>query len=227
MASGKKLGIFLLKPRVLLLLLSSLMVIHTVQANIVHAADKNTAMTARQVKKLDKGMKAVLDQVMNSNAEAQALAASGTLCAIGVIPGPATSFNIRFGLFNVIDNSLDHAVIDSFEALGGEALLHQSVFAPAAPPSGTLTVEYPTGTSGKGPVVLSFTSFDLLESAALNTDPDTYDNPDFGATVKEMDGTEVDLIYDAATPGSLRCEGTFIFDSKQNASIAYITQQFP
>ncbi len=209
------------KLRFLLLLISSILAIHTVQAE-----EKNEAVTASQVKKLDKKMQEILNQAMSDD-EAKTLMASGALCAIGIIPGPATSFNIRFGLFNVIDNSLNHAIIDSFHALGGASLLHESVFATSSPPLGTLTVEYPTAAPGKGPVVLSFTSFDLLESAAFNTDPDTYDDPAFGATVGDMDGTDTEVVYDAAAPGSKRCEGTFFFNAARNASIALITQVFP
>jgi hypothetical protein len=213
--------------RFLLLLILSLLVIHTGQASIVQAAEKNKAVTAKQVRTLDKKMHAILNHVIENNAQVTAQTTSGALCAIGIIPGPATSFNIRFGLFNVVDNSLDHASIDSFHAEKGASLLHQSVFDTTAPSSGTLTVEYPIDESGKGPIVLSFTSFDLLESASFSADPDTYDDPDFAATVEDMDGTVIELVYDAAVPNSPRCEGTFFFDDSRKASIAFITQVVP
>jgi hypothetical protein len=113
------------------------------------------------------------------------------LCAIVVLPGPATSFDIRFGVFNVAADRLDFLIMDSFRALNGESLLHESVFDTVAPLSGTFTVHYPSGVPGKGPVVLGFTSFTQFESAAFNTDPDTYDNPNFGATVLDMDETVI------------------------------------
>jgi hypothetical protein len=216
--------------RFLLLLILSVLVIHMIQEGIVEATDKNKAATARQVEKLDEKMKAILNPAMEdmeNNAEAQALMASGALCAIGIIPGPADSSNIRFGLFNVIANSLDHVIIDSFHALKGESLLHQSVFDVTPPPSGTLTIEYPIDELGKGPAVLSLTSFEMIESVAFSTDPDTYDDLDFGATVGDLDGTDIKLVYDAATPGSTRCKGTFVFNASFNASIAFITQDFP
>ena len=149
------------------------------------------------------------------------------LCAIVVLPGPADSFNIRFGLFNVAADRLDFLIMDSFRALDGESLLHESVFDTVAPLSGSVTVHYPSVVQGKGPVVLGFTGFTQFESAAFNTDPDTYDNPDFGATVLDMDETVIELVYSGDVPGSLRCRGTLKFDPKLNTSIANIVQVFP
>ena len=149
------------------------------------------------------------------------------LCAIVVVPGPADSFNIRFGVFNVAADRLDFLIMDSFRALKGQSLLHQSVFDTVAPPSGTLTVLYPPDELGKGPVVLGFTDFTQFESAAFNTDPDTYNDPDFGATVLDMDQTVIDLVYSSDLPGSLRCRGTLKFDPALNTSIANIVQVFP
>lgn len=149
------------------------------------------------------------------------------LCAIVVVPGPADSFNIRFGVFNVAADRLDFLIMNSFRALDGESLLHESVFDTVAPPSGTLTVHYPSAVPGKGPVVLGFTSFTQFESAAFNTDPDTYDDPDFGATVLDMDETVIELVYSSNVPGSLRCRGRLRFDPALNTSIANIVQVFP
>jgi hypothetical protein len=77
--------------------------------------------------------------------------------------------------------------------------------------------------SGKGPAVLGFTSFDQFESASWNMDPDTYDDPAFGATVQDMDGTRIELVY----AGALRCSGRLQFDATLNSSIAFITQTSP
>jgi hypothetical protein len=164
----------------------------------------------------------MVDQIMASGT-----AADPNLCAIVVLPGPADSFNIRFGLFNVAADRLDVLVMNSFRALEGQALLHQSVFDTTAPASGTLTVLYPLGEAGKGPVVLRFTNFNQFDSAAFSTDPDTYDNPDFGATVLDMDQTVIELVYSSDVPGSRRCQGTLLFDAALNASIANIVQVFP
>ena len=149
------------------------------------------------------------------------------LCAIVVLPGPADSFNIRFGLFNVAAARLDFLIMDSFRALKGQSLLHQSVFDTVAPPAGTLAVLYPPDQLGKGPAVLGFTDFTQFESAAFSTDPDTYDDLDFGATVLDMDQTVIELVYSSDSPGSLRCRGTLKFDPALNTSIANIVQVFP
>jgi len=149
------------------------------------------------------------------------------LCAIVVLPGPADSFNIRFGLFNVAADRLDFLIMDSFRALKGQSLLHQSVFDTVAPPLGTLAVLYPPDQLGKGPAVLGFTDFTQFESAAFSTDPDTYDDLDFGATVLDMDQTVIELVYSSNIAGSLRCRGTLKFDPALNTSIANIVQVFP
>jgi hypothetical protein len=149
--------------------------------------------------------------------------AVGDLCAIAVVPGPAGSFNIRFGIFNVASSSVDVTIMDSFHALGEHSLLHDSVFATAPSVGGTLTDLYPDGAPGKGPVVLGSTSFDTLESVGFNTDPDTYDDPAFSATVQDLDNTVLELVYS----GPLRCAGTLRFSPGLNASIAFITQTSP
>jgi hypothetical protein len=185
--------------------------------------DKNSKIKAADKKAADKLAKQIYRQVSTTR--------TGDLCAIAVIPGPATSSNIRFGVFNttslggagVVGNTLDDLIVDSFFALGGSSLLHESVFLTAASPGGTLAVEYPNGVSGKGPAVLSFTGFDSLESVAFNTDPDTYDDPDFGATVSDMDGTRLEAVFSAG----LRCAGTLTFNAGFNASIAALTQTSP
>jgi len=45
------------------------------------------------------------------------------------------------------------------------------------------TVHYPSDARGKGSLVVGFTKFIQCESAAFNTDVDTYDGPNFGITV--------------------------------------------
>ena len=164
----------------------------------------------------------VFDQVMASGA-----ATDPNLCAIVVLPGSANSFNIRFGLFNVAADRLDVLIMNSFRAFEGQALLHQSVFDTMAPASGTLTVLYPPDEAGKGPVVLRFTEFTQFKSTAFSTDPDTYSDPDFGATVLNMDQTSIELVYSSDVPGSRRCQGTLRFDAALNASIANVVQVFP
>jgi hypothetical protein len=160
-------------------------------------------------------------------AMAQQIPTDPNLCAIVVLPGPADSFIIRLGVFNVIDDRLDILIMNSFRAFGGQALLHQSVFDTAAPASGTLSMHYPPNEAGKGPVVLGFTAFTQFKSAAFSTDPDTYNDLDFGATVLDMDQTSIELVYSSDVPGSRRCQGTLVFDDALNASIANVVQVFP
>jgi hypothetical protein len=187
----------------------------------VRAADATVEKEARKAKKAKKVFRKAVRQYKSANVTTAGL---GDLCAIGVIPGPATGFNIRLGLFNVAPSGLNYGIIDPFRAFGGRSLLLESVFSTAPPAGGTLDVLYPpTGTSGKGPAVLGFTSFDQFESVSFNMDPDTYDDPAFGVTVQDMDGTVIELVY----AGELRCAGTLQFNAGLNASVAVITQTFP
>src|SRR5262245_57344472 len=153
-------------------------------------------------------MAQMFDQLMTSG-----VMTDPNLCAVVVLPGPVHSFTIRFGVFNVIDDRLDVLMLDSFRALGGQSLLHQTVFDPVPPASGTLTVDYPPDDAGNGSVVLRLTNFNQFDSAAFSTDPDTYDNPDFGATVLDMDQTSIELVYSRDVPGSRRCQGTLTFNA--------------
>jgi hypothetical protein len=212
---------------VVLVVLSAFLVLPTVLTQTARAAEdpnlQAAALTPRAAKMAQAAeMAQMVDQLMASGA-----LTDPNLCAVIVLPGPADSVNIRFGVFNVAADRLDFLIMDSFRALGGQSLLHESVFDTVAPPSGTLVAEYPSGVAGKGPVVLSFTDFTQFESAAFNTDPDTYDNPNFGATVEDLDQTVIELVYSSNVPGSRRCEGTLAFDAALNTAIANIVQVFP
>jgi hypothetical protein len=198
-------------------------------------ADSNSRLTAALDAKADRIFHRALQRLeaaetsadTNVRTGAKAGAAQptavGDLCAIAVVPGPAGNFNIRFGIFNVASSSVDFTIMDSFHALGERSLLHESVFSTAAPVGGSINVLYPSGAPGKGPVVLGYTSFDMFESVSFNTDPDTYDDPAFGATVQELDNTVFELVYS----GALRCAGRLQFNPALNASIAFITQTSP
>jgi hypothetical protein len=195
------------------------------------AVERNSALAAQLDAKAERIFNRALQRAeADANAQGGAKAAQGVqpaavgdLCAIAVVPGPAGGFNIRFGIFNVASSSVDFSIMDSFHALGNQSLLHESVFATAPSVGGTITDLYPDGAPGKGPVVLGYTSFDMFESVSFNTDPDTYDNPNFSATVQDLDNTVFELVYS----GPLRCEGTLRFNPALNASIAFISQTSP
>jgi hypothetical protein len=169
----------------------------------------------------------VFDQVMAqadvAAAVAQQAGLPGDLCGFATIPGPAGSFDIRLSILNVGSADIGFANVNSFLSLGGNSLIQESVFATTAPAGGTLTVEYPAAGGGVGPAVLSFTGFGPLLGVAFNLDPDTYDNPAFGATVGQMNRTIIEVAYDDGR----RCRGALAFNASVNASIAYLTQTSP
>src|SRR5262249_26034976 len=154
---------------------------------------------------------------------AQSTDAPGDLCAIAAIPGPAASPDIRLSIFNLVSDDIGFANVDSFLALGAQSLIVESVFDPTPPAGGTLTVEYPATGGGVGPAVLSFSGFGSLQGASFSLDPDTYDNPNFGASVLQMNRTVIELAYD----GGRRCRGALAFNVAVNASIGFLTQTSP
>ena len=62
----------------------------------------------------------------------------------------------------------------------------------------------------------------MNETASFNTDPDTFDNSSFGATVEDLEGTVVEAAY--VTSGR-RCTGKMRFNTTQNALIGVLTQK--
>jgi hypothetical protein len=186
----------------------------------VSAADAVTLGTTRQevLARMTETAQSVLADTVSVQTDADPF-----LCAIVVVQGPADSFDIRFGVFNVAPASLDFLMMDSFRALKGQSLVHQSVFDTAAPAGGSLTVHYPANGDGHNGVVLGFKNFTEFSSAAFSTDPDTYDDPNFGATVRDLNRTVIEVVY----TGGLRCRGTLQFDKARNASIAQLMQVYP
>jgi hypothetical protein len=175
----------------------------------------------------DAAARQVLDRVMAKDDVAANIAygtnAPGDLCAIGIIPGPASNPSIRLFIVNVVGEDLAFANVDSFLALNASSLVLDSVFDATAPAGGTVTVEYPATGGGVGPAVLSFTGLGPLLAASFNLDPDTYDNPNFASSVLDMNRTIVEVAYD----GGRRCRGALAFNGTANASIAFITQTSP
>ena len=157
------------------------------------------------------------------SADIAAPASVGDLCAFAQIQGPAGSFNIQPVITNFVPEELEVTIIDVFSALGNASLLIESVFAIGSPPGGTLVDDYPGAVSGSGPAVLLSTGWGFGESAFFNLDPDSYDDPGFGATVAQMTGTRIELVYD----GARRCAGTLVFNTGLNASTAFLTQTSP
>jgi hypothetical protein len=144
------------------------------------------------------------------------------LCGIAFVSGLARSQNIAVRIINLSQQQIEVAIVDPFKALGRRSLLIESVFNVVSPAGGTLDVLYPDGDPG-GPAVVSFTGFDGREKAQFNLDPDTYDDLSFGATIANMNGTEIEVVYF----GDLRCAGRFFFLPVLNVSFALLQQSSP
>ena len=134
---------------------------------------------------------------------------------IGVasLPAPGSSPDIRLTVTNKSGSStigardIQAVEVDCFGALNRDALTIDDVFTVTPPAEGTATVAVGTG-STVGPAVLTFTGFNNTESTAFNLDPDTWDNPSFGATHAQMAGCKIEVVFvrvGAETP--LRASG--------------------
>jgi hypothetical protein len=186
-------------------------------------ANKRTGDSAQAEAAARKVFEHVMAQEDVAASIAQQEGVVGDLCAIGVIPGPRNSFDIRLSIMNVGSADIGFVNVDSFLGLGANSLVQDSVFDTLPPAGGSLSVEYPATGGGVGPAVLSFTGFGPLLGAAFNLDPDTYDDPDFSATVLDMNRTLIEVAYDDGR----RCRGFFGFQVLANASVAFITQTSP
>ena len=150
----------------------------------------------------------------------------GEECGTASIPGPANSYDIVFTIHNgIIGEQITNVTIEPFNAFGHKSFVLQSTLNLMPPPGGTLTDLYPgTTADGRGPIVLAATDWDGGEDVSFYTDPDTYTDPSFGATVGEMTGTYVAVAY--ASSGR-RCRGRLVFSASLNASFAVLTQTSP
>lgn len=136
-------------------------------------------------------------------------------CAIAYLPGPATSTDISITLKNYAAQALIAAILDPFRANNRRSLVLDRTFV-SWPDGGTATILYP----GRplGPEVLEFTGFGRGDSVVMSMEPHTYDNQDFVANVRHMNGTRIEIAY----TGPLRCAGILSFDQRQGYSFAIL-----
>lgn len=144
------------------------------------------------------------------------------LCGVAFVQGPAQGTNIAVRLINLSQPRIEIVIVDPFMALERQSLLIDSVFNLVPPADGTLNVIYPDGDPA-GPAVLAFNDFDAQETTQFNLDPDTYDDPAFGATIANLNGTKIEVVY----LGDLRCAGRFLFLPILNVSFALLQQSSP
>jgi hypothetical protein len=138
--------------------------------------------------------------------------ASGPTIAIATMPAPASSFDVRVTLTNLSrsstlgDRNIRAVILDCHRALDERALTIDAVFNVQPPPSGTATVTTGNDADDVGPAVLTFRGLNFGESSAFNLDPDTWQDPVFGATRADLEGCRVEVVFF----GSLRGDGTML-----------------
>jgi hypothetical protein len=120
--------------------------------------------------------------------------------AVASLAAPSSGVDIRLTVTNksgastIGSRDIQAVIIDCFGALSGDALTIDDVFSVTPPPGGTATVVVGTGSSF-GPAVLTYTSFNNTESSAFNLDPDTWNDPSFGATRLQMGGCRIEVVF--------------------------------
>ena len=126
--------------------------------------------------------------------------------AVAWILGPPTSYDITLHVKNLAaGKKIRFVELNPLlaEAGGGKELIIDAggVFNVVAPSGGSATVLYPTDTALPGAMV-EFTGFDYNEVASFSLDPDTFDDPAYGATVSEMQGCLIKVWFeDGQTAG--------------------------
>jgi len=126
--------------------------------------------------------------------------------AVAWILGPPTSYNITLNIKNLASGKKIRFVELNpllAETADGKELIIDAygVLSVVAPPGGSATALYPTSTELPGAMV-EFTNFDYNEVASFKLDPDTFDNPAYGATVSEMQGCLIKVWFeDGETAG--------------------------
>ncbi len=150
---------------------------------------------------------------------AEEASAGGSPLATAIFPGPLTSFGITLTVANNSAAEITDMTFDPFGGLMGAGLVIESVFSVSG--GAATTLQYPLA-SGRGPVVASFSSFDLGDMVSFGMDPDSYDNGSFGATVADMAGSRVELAFSDGT----RAAGVLRVTDLGNAA-AFVSQTFP
>jgi hypothetical protein len=136
----------------------------------------------------------------------------GPTIALATMPAPPTSTNIRVTVTNLSRNStvgdrqIRAVIIDCHRALDKRSLTIDAVFSVQPPPGGSATVTTGNDADDVGPAVLTFTGFNFGESSRFNLDPDTWEDPGFGARRADLEGCRVEVVFF----GNLRGDGTML-----------------
>jgi len=120
---------------------------------------------------------------------------------------------------------LQTIIIDCTRGLAKEGLTIDDVFGVVPPAGGTATVT--TGSDGDdvGPAILTFTGFASGGTSTFSLDPDTWDNPGFGATRANLAGCRVEVVFAGAA--HLRGDGVMKLNTSTDTVVAKIKQRFP
>jgi hypothetical protein len=174
-------------------------------------------------------------QVAEENAVADAVDDEiGISAAAGValvsMPAPSTEVAIDVTVKNTSSASpvgardIQAVIIDCARALGKKGLTMDAVFNVVGPAGGTATVTTGNDADDVGPAILTFTGFNDGETVSFSLDPDTWDDPSFGATRANLAGCRVEVVFFGAE--SLRGDG--VMKKKFNDTVvAKVVQRFP
>jgi len=156
------------------------------------------------------------------------MAAAGV--ALVSMPAPSTAVAIDVTVKNTSSASpvgardIQAVIIDCARGLAKKGLTMDSVFNVVPPAGGSATVTTGNDADDMGPAVLTFTGFNDGETTSFSLDPDTWDDPAFGATRADLSGCRVEVVFFGAE--SLRGDG--VMKKKFNDTVvAKVAQRFP
>ncbi len=117
--------------------------------------------------------------------------------AVAVIPGPLNAFDIDLHVVNLREARITESILDVFRTKNRRSLLIESCWDMTP----DVTPLYPALTFGRGPMVLGFDDFRLAQVRSVGMDPDTYPNSSYGATVRELHGSQLQVVFEDGARG--------------------------
>jgi hypothetical protein len=167
---------------------------------------------------------------LSDEADDPSIQALAKTIAIVSLPAPSTAVAIDITVTNTSSASpvgardIQAVIIDCARGLAKQGLTMDSVFNEVPPAGGTVTVTTGNDLDDVGPAVTTYTGFGAGESSTASYDPDTWDNPGFGATRANLAGCRVEVVFFG--PESLRGDGVLKL-TRADTVVAKIKQRFP
>ena len=127
---------------------------------------------------------------------------SEKILAIVVFPGPATNHSVRFEVWPYLPERLLYLVLDGFDAFDGATMGFDAGEVVTAPYLSDTHVDHPAvGEHGAGPLMVAFPGEFATGCAAIRVEADRWGDEATRATVGDLPGTRVDVLFEKGVRG--------------------------